>query len=41
MDIVHVRGVISLGCNGVFPEAPLPNAPFMAFDSDRGKILGF
>lgn len=41
VDIVHMRGVIIFICDGMFPKAPLPDATFMAFDHDIGKIFGF
>ena len=41
MNIIHVSRIIGIIENGMLPKTPLPNAAFMAFDSDLGAVFYF
>ncbi len=39
MDIVHVRRIVEVAANGVFPEAPLPYAAFGPTHAGGGTMF--
>lgn len=39
MNIINMRGIIAVTDNGVFPEAPLPDATFLAFELHSRALL--